>query len=126
MRTTIVMPYVRCLDSIIPLVSISEISSLYIASVDAQAGLSLTWSETPETGFLMTGFTWKGKNNILILVKTHVHDKQLTQFLEFLKMLFKPKAYIFFSRYLSISITENENLKNKSGIPPTVTFDFKG
>ena len=45
---------VRCLDSIIPLVSISEISSLYLVSVAAQAGLSLTWSQTPKTGFLMT------------------------------------------------------------------------
>ena len=44
---------VRCLDSIIPLVSISEISSLYLASVAAQAGLSLTLSETPKTGFLV-------------------------------------------------------------------------
>ena len=33
---------VRCLDSIIPLVSISELSSLYLASVAAQAGLCLT------------------------------------------------------------------------------------
>ena len=32
---------VRCLDSIIPLVSISEMSSLYLASVAVQAGLSL-------------------------------------------------------------------------------------
>ena len=32
---------VRCLDSIIPLVSISDISSLYPASVAAQVGLSL-------------------------------------------------------------------------------------
>ena len=31
---------VRCLDRIIPLVSISKISSLYLASVAAQAGLS--------------------------------------------------------------------------------------
>ena len=31
----------HCLDSKIPLVSISEISSLYLASVAAQAGLSL-------------------------------------------------------------------------------------
>ena len=44
---------VRCLDSIIPLVSISEISSLYLASVAAQTGLCLTWSQTPKTGFLM-------------------------------------------------------------------------
>ena len=43
-----------CLDSIIPLVSISEISSLYLASLAAQAGLCLTWSKSPKTGFLVT------------------------------------------------------------------------
>ena len=43
-----------CLDSIIHLVSISEISSLYVAYVAEQAGLSLTWSEIPKTGFLVT------------------------------------------------------------------------
>ena len=42
---------IRCLDSIIRLVSISEISSLYIASVAVQAGLSLPWSQTPEDKF---------------------------------------------------------------------------
>ena len=45
---------IRCLDSIIPLVSISEISSLYLASVAAQAGLSLTFSQTSKTSFLVT------------------------------------------------------------------------
>ena len=45
---------VRCLDSIIPLVSISEISRLYLASAAEQAGLSLPWSQTPKTGFLAT------------------------------------------------------------------------
>ena len=50
---------VRCLDSIIPLVSISETSSLYLASVAAQAGLCLTWSQTLKTGFLMTRFICK-------------------------------------------------------------------
>ena len=45
---------VRCLDSIIPLVSISKIPSLYLVSVAAQAGLSLPWSQTPKTGFLVT------------------------------------------------------------------------
>ena len=34
----------------IPPVSISEISSLYLASVDAQAGLCLTWLQTSKTG----------------------------------------------------------------------------
>ena len=45
---------VCCLDSILPLVSIPEISSLYFASVDEQAGLCLTWSQTPKTGFVVT------------------------------------------------------------------------
>ena len=34
---------VHCLHSIIPAVSISEISSFYLASVAVQAGLSFTW-----------------------------------------------------------------------------------
>ena len=44
---------VCCLNSIIPRVSISEISSIYLASVAEQAGLSLTLSENPKAGFLM-------------------------------------------------------------------------
>ena len=39
---------VRYLDRIIPLVSISKISSLWLACVTEQAGLCLTWSETPK------------------------------------------------------------------------------
>ena len=49
---------VRCLDSIIPLGSISKISSLQLASVTEQAGLSLAWSRTPKTGFLVTRLIW--------------------------------------------------------------------
>ena len=45
---------VRSLDSIISVVSVSEISSLYLASVAEQAGLCLTWSQTPKTGFHLT------------------------------------------------------------------------
>ena len=44
---------VCCLDSIIPPVHISKISSLYLASVAVQAGLSLLGSQTPKTGFLI-------------------------------------------------------------------------
>ena len=47
---------VHCLDSIIPLVFISKISSFYLASVAAQAGLCLTWLQTPKTGFLVMRF----------------------------------------------------------------------
>ena len=53
LRSLISVVVVRCLDSIIPLVSISKISSLYLASVAAQAGLSLPWSQSPKIGFLM-------------------------------------------------------------------------
>ena len=53
-RSLISTFFVRCLDSMIPLVSISEIASLYLASVAEQAGLRLTCSQTPKPGFLMT------------------------------------------------------------------------
>ena len=43
----------RCLNSI-SLLALAEISSLYLVSVAEQAGLSLTWLETPKTGFLVT------------------------------------------------------------------------
>ena len=42
---------VRCLDSVMSLVSVTKISSLILASVAEQANLSLTWSETPEDTF---------------------------------------------------------------------------
>ena len=45
---------VRCLDIIIPLVSISEISSRLLVSVAERTSSSLTWSQTPKTGFLVT------------------------------------------------------------------------
>ena len=53
-----------CLDSIIPLVSISRISSLYLVSVAEQAGLSLPWSQTPKTGFLGTRLIYKAPYGI--------------------------------------------------------------
>ena len=53
-RSLISIFVIHCLDSIIPLVSKSEISSLQLTSVAEQAGLSLTWSQTPKTGFLDT------------------------------------------------------------------------
>ena len=44
----------RYMDSAIPLLSKSEISSLLPSSVAAQPGLCRTWSETLKTGFLRT------------------------------------------------------------------------
>ena len=42
---------VRCLDSVMSLVSVTKISSLMLASVAEQTGLSPNWSETPEGTF---------------------------------------------------------------------------
>ena len=47
---------VRCLDSVMSLVSVTKISSLMLASVAVQASLSLTWSETPEFRFSKSEF----------------------------------------------------------------------
>ena len=49
---------VRCLDSIISIDSIAEISRLSLASVAAQAGLCLGWSETQKTHFLVAHLYW--------------------------------------------------------------------
>ena len=61
---------VRWLDSIIRLVSISRISSLCLSAVAAQACLSLPWSKTPKTGFLVTKLIFKwgtsGKKNTFL------------------------------------------------------------
>ena len=51
MRSLISAFVVRCLDSIISLLVIVEISGPWLASVAEQACLSLTWSQTPKTGF---------------------------------------------------------------------------
>ena len=45
---------VRRLNGTIPLVSIPEISNLYLASVAAQTSLGLPWSQTPKTDSLVT------------------------------------------------------------------------
>ena len=45
---------VHSLDSIVPVVAMYEISRFQLASVAAEAGLSLTWSKTPKTHFLVT------------------------------------------------------------------------
>ena len=55
---------VRCLDGIIPLVSISKFSSLYLASVAEQAYLSLPWSQSPKAGF-----SWRGPNIHCLFVR---------------------------------------------------------
>ena len=50
-RSLICTFVVRCLDSVMSIYSISEVSSLMLAPVAEQVSLSLTWSETPEDTF---------------------------------------------------------------------------
>ena len=42
---------VRCPDSAIPILAISKVSRLYLASVAEQAGLNPSWSKNPEDSF---------------------------------------------------------------------------
>ena len=51
MRSLISAFVVRCLESVMSLVSVTKISSLMLASVPEQASLSLTWSEILEDTF---------------------------------------------------------------------------
>ena len=51
--------YFRYIDSTIPLLSKSEISSLYPSCVVVQPDLCGTWSETPKTGFLTTRLKYR-------------------------------------------------------------------
>ena len=56
------------LDSKIPILAKSKISRLQLVSVAEQAGLSLIWSETLKTGFLVTRLISFG------------HDEELREF----------------------------------------------
>ena len=58
---------VRCLDSKIPILAKSKISKLKLVSVLEQSGLNLTCSQTPKTGFLVTGLIWLMSNAHLFL-----------------------------------------------------------
>ena len=79
---------VHCLDSIIPLVSISKIPSLYLTSIDVQAGLSLPLLQTPKTGFLATS---------LICDQVNISKQQMNQtFVEF-RIFFNWKQNACFS-----------------------------
>ena len=67
---------VPSLDSIIPLLTISEISRLWLASEAEQAGLSLTWLRIPKKDFLMT------RLNLEFLMVLHVTSQVSCNFLE--------------------------------------------
>ena len=45
---------VRCLDSTIRLLAIAEISRPKLVSIAEHTGLSINWSQTPKTGFVVT------------------------------------------------------------------------
>ena len=56
--------FVRCLDSIIPLVSISRISSLYLASVAVQAGWVYPGRKPRRQVFLVTRLKWENMDTL--------------------------------------------------------------
>ena len=79
--------YFRCLDSMIPLVSTSEISSLHLVSVAAQAGLCLTWSQTTKTGFLVTRRNYKSCLKFLMILLGLVVSVKMTGILQIKKYI---------------------------------------
>ena len=70
---------VRCLDSLILLLAIAEISRLLLVSVVEQAGLSLTWLQTPKIGSLVTRLNSSNKP----CRKTNAHKPPLINTNEF-------------------------------------------
>ena len=55
-----------------------KISRLWLVSVIVQTNLSLTWSQTPKTGFLMTKLIYRGARSSIYNFKTLdelQHDK---------------------------------------------------
>ena len=64
----------RYIDSIIPLLPKSGISSLYTSSVTAQPGLCRIRSENPKTGFLTTRLICLIKNTFCIA--SHTYDSE--------------------------------------------------
>ena len=58
----------RYTDTSIPLLSKSEITSLWPSSAAAQPGLCRAWSETPKTGFLRTRLILHSETQAVCLV----------------------------------------------------------
>ena len=63
----------------IHVVAISEISRLLVASVAAQAGLSLTWSESPRTVFLVTRLNFLASTSLIVVMTNLVVVANLPQ-----------------------------------------------
>ena len=82
---------VRCLDSIIPLLAIAEISRPKLVSSAEQVGLSHNWSQTQKTHFLMMGLMlkrfWCNKIS---------DDVQFTSFCLFENFCFKCQIFIYY------------------------------
>ena len=69
---SLISTFVVCyLDNIILILAKSVISSIYLASVAAQAGLSLPWSQVPKTGFLVTRLIYSGESEVLYPTFSH-------------------------------------------------------
>ena len=60
LRSLISTFVVRCLDSVICIVAISNVSRFYLASVAEQAGLNPTWSKISEDTFSLDGANMTG------------------------------------------------------------------
>ena len=88
---------IRCIDSTIPLLPKSELSSLSSSSVAVQTGLCRTWSETPKTGIVMTRLNFEQ-------YQSRNKEQLLLQICLKIPMLYRkyiPNDYVFRIPYLS-------------------------
>ena len=90
---------VHCLDSVIPLLAIAEISRLWLVSIAEQAGLSLNWSQTTKTGFLVTWLIWLMLTIVLWLKSSHyIFKRQLLWRYNITFITLKVQHYIHYSQ----------------------------
>ena len=79
----------------------SEIPSVQPSSEAAQARLSISWSASLDTAFLMTGLTWDfvyANSEISSLIFCHQYTIHLFKFLD-------PKITIYFPEGLTLRLT---------------------
>ena len=85
---------VCCLDSIISLYATAKISRLYLASVAAQAGLYLAWSETTRDTFCRRGARWLSGRVSDSGAKGRGFETYLRRIVFLSKTLYSPKVLV--------------------------------
>ena len=96
---------VRCLDSIIHLLAIAEISRPYLVSSAVEACLSLNWSQTPKTGG-----SWRGSN----YTASHKSNHFKTYIINIIVAIYIPLFSTFLSNYPEKRRSQKQNKMHRA------------